>query len=536
MRSRLQIRVLGELRVARDGKSLPLPASKKTRALLAYLAVVARPVRRDHLCELFWEIPDDPRASLRWSLHKIRKITRGGGQECLVADSSRVFLDPQTIELDFMRVSRLRPNEIEMLDTTALESLAGAFEGEFLEDLRLPHCPKFEDWRLYQANSVTRTRVQILRALIDRTREQPERTLFYAHSLRSLNPEREAISQEVRELVSAPDRILATPSALAVFGSAHRTRRDDGVQDEMSGSRGSDDADLRPPGDAARLRRSQDIRFCRSRDGVQIAYAVCGHGPPLVRAAHWMSHLEYDWESPVWRHWIDALSRRNTLIRYDQRGNGLSDREVADFSFEAMVDDLESVVDAAHLDQFTLLGVSQSCSVSVAYAARHPERLTGLILYGGFVKGWRKRGDPHEITTHEAMTTLIREGWGKNNPTFRQLFTTMFIPGANLEQIVWFNELQRIAVSSEDAGRLHEAFGEIDVSAVLAGIAIPTLVLHARHDLVVPFHSGREFATGIRGARFVDLDSANHILLADEPAFFKFCEEVTRFISESASR
>src|SRR5262245_17860959 len=321
MRSRLQIRVLGELRVARDGKSLPLPASKKTRALLAYLAVVARPVRRDHLCELFWEIPDDPRASLRWSLHKIRKITRGSGQECLVADS-RVFLDPQAIDLDFMRVSRLRPNEIEMLDTTALESLAGAFEGEFLEDLRLAHCPKFEAWRLYQANSVTRTRVQILRALIDRTREQPERTLFYAHSLRSLNPERDAISQEVRELVSASDRILATPSALAVFGSAHRARRDDGVQDEMSGSRGSDDADLRPPGDAARLRRSQDIRFCKSRDGVQIAYAVCGHGPPLLRAAHWMSHLEYDCESPVWRHWIDALSRRNTLIRYDQRGNG----------------------------------------------------------------------------------------------------------------------------------------------------------------------------------------------------------------------
>jgi pimeloyl-ACP methyl ester carboxylesterase/DNA-binding SARP family transcriptional activator len=534
MRSRLQIRVLGELRVARDGKSLPLPASKKTRALLAYLAVVARPVRRDHLCELFWEIPDDPRASLRWSLHKIRKITKGDGQECLVGDSSRVFLDPQVIDLDFMRVSRLRPNEIEMLDTTALESLAGTFEGGFLEDLRLPHCPKFEAWRLYQANSVTRTRVQILRVLIERTREQPERTLFYAHSLRSLDPEGHAIPQEVRELISAPDRIVATPSALTVFGYAHRSRRDDGVQDEMSDSR--DEAALRPPGDAARLPRSQDIRFCRSRDGVQIAYAVCGHGPPLLRAAHWMSHLEYDWESPVWRHWIDALSRRNTLIRYDQRGNGLSDREVADFSFEAMVDDLESVVDAAHLDQFTLLGVSQSCSVSVAYAALHPERVTGLILYGGFVKGWRKRGDRHEITTHEAMTTLIREGWGKDDPTFRQLFTTMFIPGSNHEQMVWFNELQRIAVSSEDASRLHEAFGEIDVSAVLAGIAIPTLVLHARHDLVVPFRSGREFATGIRGARFVDLDSGNHILLADEPAFFKFCEEVTRFISESASR
>jgi pimeloyl-ACP methyl ester carboxylesterase len=529
MRSPLQIRVLGELRVARDGKPLPLPASKKTRALLAYLAVVGRPVRRDHLCELFWELPDDPRASLRWSLHKIRKITRGGGQECLVADSSRVFLDPQTIDLDFLRVSRLGPNDVVMLDTPVLESLAGAFAGEFLEDLHLPHCPKFDAWRLYEANSVARTRVRILRALIDRTRGQPERSLFYAHSLQSLSPERYGLPEEAQEIASAGRGIVASPSALTALNSAHRAHRDDGVQDMMSDSRGSGGA-------GCPLRTPQDIRFCRSRDGVRIAYSVCGHGPPLVRAAHWMSHLEYDWESPVWRHWIDALSEMSTLIRYDQRGNGLSDREVANFTFEAMVDDLEAVVDAAHLDHFTLLGVSQSCAVSAAYAARHPERLTGLILYGGFVKGWRKRGDRHEITTHEAMTTLIREGWGKNNPAFRQLFATMFIPGANQEQIVWFNELQRIAVSADDASRLHEAFGEIDVSAILTRISIPTLVLHAEHDLVVPFHAGREFATGIRGARFVDLNSANHVLLADEPAFFKFCREMTRFISESASR
>jgi pimeloyl-ACP methyl ester carboxylesterase len=497
MCNRLQIRVLGELRVACNGRPLPLPASKKTRALLAYLAVVGRPVRRDHLCELFWEIPDDPRASLRWSLHKIRKITAEQG--CLVADGSHVFLDPDTIDLDFVKVSRLGPGDIATLNAPELESLAGAFAGEFLEDLHLPHCPKFDAWRLYQANSITRTRARILRALVDRTREEPERASFFAHSLQSLGPEHGVLPQEVQ-------------------------------------SPGSDDAALRSPGAAPWLLKPQDIRFCRSRDGVQIAYAVCGHGPPLLRAAHWMSHLEYDWESPVWRHWLDALSDMSTLVRYDQRGNGLSDREVANVAFEAMVDDLESLVNAAHLDHFTLFGVSQSCAVSVAYAARHPERLTGLILYGGFAKGWRKRGDRHEISTHEAMTTLIREGWGKNNPVFRQLFTTMFIPGASREQINWFNELQRIAVSADDASRLHEAFGEVDVSALLTEIAVPTLVLHARHDSVVPFHSGREFATGIRGARFVELNSANHLLLADEPAFLKLCGEVSRFISEPASR
>jgi pimeloyl-ACP methyl ester carboxylesterase len=198
-----------------------------------------------------------------------------------------------------------------------------------------------------------------------------------------------------------------------------------------------------------------------------------------------------------------------------------------------MVDDLESVIEAAQLDRFTLLGVSQSCAVSAAYAARNPKRLSGLILYGGFVKGWRKRGDQHEIATHEAMTTLIREGWAMNTGAFRQLFTMMFIPNANAEQIAWFNELQRVTVSASNAGCLHEAFGEIDVSAHLPRIGVPTLVLHARQDLVVPFHAGREFATHIPGARFVSLDSTNHILLAEEPAFFTFCEEVTRFISES---
>jgi len=423
-----------------------------------------------------------------------------------------------------------------MLDTPVLESLAEAFTGDFLEDLQLPHCPKFDAWRLYQADSLTRTRVRILGALINRTREQPERTLFYAHSLQSLGPERGALLEEVKEIASSAHRVVAAPPPLIALNSARRASPDDDVQDVVSDSCGSDDADLRSPGTATRLRKPQNVRFCRSRDGVQIAYAVCGHGPPMVRAAHWMSHLEYDWESPVWRHWLHALAEMSTLIRYDQRGNGLSDREVPNLTFEAMVDDLESLVDAAHLDHFTLLGVSQSCAVSAAYAARHPERLAGLILYGGFVKGWRKRGDRHEITTHEAMTTLIREGWGKNNPVFRQLFTTMFIPGASQEQIVCFNELQRIAASADDASRLHEAFGEIDVSAFLAEIATPTLVLHARHDSVVPFHSGREFATGIRGARFVELNSANHILLADEPAFFRLCEEMTKFISESANR
>jgi pimeloyl-ACP methyl ester carboxylesterase len=278
-------------------------------------------------------------------------------------------------------------------------------------------------------------------------------------------------------------------------------------------------------------KRSQQIRYCRSPDGVQIAYAISGKGPPILRAAHWMSHLQYEWESPVWRHWIDALSKGNTLIRYDERGNGLSDWNASDLSFAAMVCDLESVADANILNGFPLLGVSQSCAVSVAYAVRHPERVSHLVLYGGYAKGWRKRGDRHEIDTHEAMTTLIREGWGKDNPAFRQLFTETFIPGASREQMAWFNDLQKETASPDNASRLHFSFGGMDVSDILGDVRVPTLVLHARNDAAVPFEQGKALAAGIPGARFVDLNSANHILLSEEPAFADFVREVRSFIS-----
>jgi pimeloyl-ACP methyl ester carboxylesterase len=249
-----------------------------------------------------------------------------------------------------------------------------------------------------------------------------------------------------------------------------------------------------------------------------------------------MSHLQYEWESPVWRHWIDSLSKENTLIRYDERGNGLSDWNASDLSFAAMVSDLESIADASGLNEFALLGVSQSCAVSVVYAVRHPERISRLILYGGYARGWRKRRDRHEIDTHEAMTTLIREGWGRDNPAFRQLFTETFIPGASREQMAWFNDLQKETASPVNASRLHHAFGGIDVSAILGEVSVPTLVLHARKDAAVPFEEGKALAAGIPGARFVDLNSGNHILLSEEPAFADFLREVRSFISATHAK
>lgn len=520
MVGQFQIEVLGEFNVRRGGQLLALPQSKKTRALLAYLAVVGKSQRREHLCRLFWEVPDDPRASLRWSLHKIRRVANTTDCERLIADHHTVLLDPHTFDLDSRRLAPLRPDGLNALDTPTLETLAAAFRGDFLEDLHLPRCPKFEAWRLYHHNRALRLRTEILRRLVDRLRDSPEGQLFYAHTLESLADEEPCGEDPVRHPVG---QWYAPPASVGDLGAPARS-----APASLHGKADGAVPVLAPPA------KPQEIRFCGTADGVRVAYAVSGSGPPIVRAAHWMSHLQYDWESPVWRHWIDALSDGTTLIRYDERGNGLSDWDADDISFAAMIADLESVVDAAGLDRFTLLGVSQSCAVSVRYAVQHPERVSGLILYGGFVKGWRRRGDSHELATHEAMTTLIREGWGKNNPVFRHLFTTMFIPGASREQMDWFDELQRITVLPDNACRLHEAFGEIDVSDVLSQVTVPTLVLHARQDAAVPLQAGREFATGIPGARFVDLDSANHILLADEPAFERLVHEVKQFMAETA--
>src|SRR5436305_12794146 len=287
--------------------------------------------------------------------------------------------------------------------------------------------------------------------------------------------------------------------------------------------------------EAATAPYAQEIRFCQSKDGVQLAYARIGRGPPLVKTGHWMTHLEFDLESPVWRHFYRELSGDNTFYRYDARGHGLSDREVPDVKFEDFVDDLEAVVDAAGIERFALLGISQGCAVSVAYAVRHPERVSHLILHGGFAVGWKKRARTEaDMQAGEAMVTLMRLGWGQENPAFRQMFTSQFIPGATKQQADWFNEFQRICCSAADAARNLLANGEADVSGLLPQVKVPTLVMHARHDARVPFESGRRMAAAIPGARFVPLESENHIMLEGEPAQARFLEELRAFIEAKA--
>ena len=274
----------------------------------------------------------------------------------------------------------------------------------------------------------------------------------------------------------------------------------------------------------------QEIRFCTTPDGVQLAYSMIGQGPPLVKPGNWMTHLEYEMESPVWRHFYRALAKDHTLIRYDARGNGLSDRNV-EVSFEAFVSDLETVVEAAGFDRFDLLGISFGCPVAITYAVRHPERVSHLVLYGGYALGRAKRARTEaEKEEYAAELTLTRLGWGKENPAFRQLFTSQFIPGGTKEQSDWFNELQRVTISPDMAVRYMEVGAQSDVTALLSRVTMPTLVMHASDDARVPFDAGRRMAAAIPNARFVPLQGRNHLFLEGEPAFGQFQEHLRAFL------
>lgn len=281
----------------------------------------------------------------------------------------------------------------------------------------------------------------------------------------------------------------------------------------------------------------QQVRFAHGHDGVRIAYGVSGRGRDvLVKAATWLSHLEQDWESPVWSHLVREMSRDWTFVRYDERGCGLSDWCVEDLGFESWVRDLETVVDALGVERFALLGISQGAAVAIAYAVRHPERVSRLVLHGGYARGRLVRSDTPEMREEaEMMCRLALLGWGKQDASFRQFFTTQFIPGGSHEQHQWFNEMERLSTSPENAARFMREFNVIDVRAELPRVSCPTLVLHSLRDVRVPFEEGRLLAAMIPGAEFVSIDSPNHLLLGHEPGWQRWVEEVRQFLLDQAS-
>ncbi len=530
--SGLEITLFGGLAVRRDGEVQPLPPSRKTRALLGYLILKGAPQRRDALCDLFWDLPDDPRASLRWSLSKLRPVVNGDGAERLVADRERIGFSRMGATVDALALETAcaqpgRPSE------EALIALAEACSGTLLAGLDLPDHPAYEAWRLAQQERGRQLRLRLLHELLGRSGlDAAGRTRFLRMRL-ELDPGcEEAHAQLLLHLRWAGG--VGEAEAQAVISrrmlEATGTRPGPLFRDAARGASTSLPVVPAPAALEPATQFRQAIRFCTSQDGTRLAFATSGQGRPLVKTANWLNHLEFDWESPLWRHVFRALSNHHTLVRYDSRGNGLSDWAAADLSLDAMVEDLRAVVDAAGLDRFPLLAISQGCAVAVEFAVRWPERVSRLVLHGGYARGWRRRGTPESIAQREAMITLVRTGWGQDNPAFRQVFTSLFAPDATPEQVDWLNELQRVTTSPENAARIMEAFGDLDVSGRLHRVSQPTLVLHSRGDARIPHEEGRDLAAGIPGSRFITLEGRNHLLLEHDPQSRRFLEEVEAFL------
>ncbi len=281
----------------------------------------------------------------------------------------------------------------------------------------------------------------------------------------------------------------------------------------------------------------QHVRYVTAPDGNRLAWAEAGTGPVVVKAANWMTHLEYEWSSPVWKHWLQFFSGTYRFVRYDERGCGMSDwTPGAPLTLDQWASDLESVVEAAQpAEPVTLLGISQGAATCIHYTLRHPERVARLILYGGYAHGALKRNVPAVEVAYRAMIDLARVAWARDNPTFRQVFTSRFIPGGSHEQLEWYNDLCLKTTTGEIAAILLEARGQMDISASLGQVRVPTLVMHARGDEVVPISEGRFLASGIPGAEFVELDSRNHVLLEPEPAWQRFQEAVLAFVPAGAA-
>jgi pimeloyl-ACP methyl ester carboxylesterase/DNA-binding CsgD family transcriptional regulator len=279
----------------------------------------------------------------------------------------------------------------------------------------------------------------------------------------------------------------------------------------------------------------QSVHYVSTTDQVSLAWAALGQGKPLVKAATWLTHLQYDLESPIWSHWVRFLGEHFRYIRYDERGCGMSDRQVRDLELPQWVDDLENVIDAAQVTQpVVLLGISQGAATVIRYAIRHPERVSHLILYGGYAVGGLRSGDPQRLDLYKAVMDVVRLGWGSDNPAFRQLFTSRFVPRGSQAQLDWFNELCRRTTSAENAGALLQARGNVDGRDCLALVRTPTLVLHANRDQIAPLSQGRYLASHIPDATFVQLDSDNHVLLEDEPAWQQFQQAVLEFTGQSS--
>lgn len=522
----IAISVLGGLAVARGGAPVPLPASRKTRALLGLLTLSgSRPHRRERLCEMFWELPDDPRGALRWSLSKIRAVLDGPSAGLLVADREHVRLDTGQIDIDLQTARRLAdaggpPGAI----AAALQRL----REPLLDGLDLSNSPSFQSWLTAEREDAVRLRCSLLRLHVTRSGLAADARLAWCREWHECDPFN---AEAARNLEQALRELGRRDEAEAMASEFRAALKAAGLEPPVEPEPDMLAVNLETLAERDLLQR-QKIRFCTAADGVRIAYAMVGDGPPLVKAANWLNHLELDWDAPIWAPLFRQLARDHCFIRYDERGNGLSQADAGDISFDAFVRDLETVVDTAGIERFPLLGISQGCAVAIEYAARHPERVSHLVLWGGYASGWRLNADDGLRAEREAIITLVRSGWARDDAIYRQIFSSTFLPGATPEELEWFNAFQRQVVSAANAARFLEVFADIDVRHRLRQIAAPTLVMHARGDRRIPLAIGGQLAAEIPHAEFVTLDSDNHLLLGREPASKLFVAHTRQFLAD----
>ena len=521
----LEIKTLGSLAIMKDGQALDLPSSRKTRALLGYLALEGSEQSRQSLCELLWEIPDDPRASLRWSLSKLRALLKGDGSQPLSADRNKVHLDTSAIPIDWHRLARTAHDRSASADDLRVGWTAA--QNVLLEDCELPNQRDYSTWLERRRSELVRTRALLAKRLArDESLDNAARDRWAQRWLAD-----DEFAPEAAEAAILARRAAGHKQAADDLESELRDRfRDAGLpQPNFAGARESS-----VQGTSHTSLPDQDIRFLTTHDEVTIAWASVGDkaSAPLVKAANWFTHMELDWQAPIWSPLYQELARSFHFIRYDERGCGLSDWDVADISIESFVTDLKQVVDAAGIERFPLLGISQGAAVSIEFAARYPDRVSHLVLFGGYDCGWRHSATEDEVREREAVMVLTETGWGRDNPAYRHMFSQTFMPDATAEELEWFDEFQRQTASAENAVRFLDAFAQIDVRDRLEQIECPTLVIHSRGDQRIPFETGRKLAARIPNARFAGIESNNHLLLGREPASTKFVSLVRDFLLE----
>lgn len=523
-----EIQTIGAFEISRDGEPVVLPSSRKTRALLAYLVITGRRHTRQSLCELFWENTDDPLAGLRWSLSKLRGLLNAEGLEALNADRETVWFDTSLVSLDKDQLNSFA-NENEHNEKRADEIWKAAI-GLPLEGCELPNLSTYMTWIESFRQDYLRLRGVIAKRFArDASLTWQTRDKWADRLIKVVPYSRGAAFTAFECKYFAAGR----SAAMGLAGYLERAFREAGIEPPNFAIDQSSDVLRNPRNQLAPV--EQQIRFVEAQDGASIAWARVGdtNNPPLVKAANWLNHLELDWDAPIWSPLFKELSKSHHLIRYDERGCGLSDWDVDEISFDKFVDDLAHVIDAAGLDRFPLLGISQGAAVSIRYAALYPERVSKLILFGAYDQGWRYDATPEQVREREAVMVLTETGWGMDNPAYRHVFSRTFMPDASPEELDWFDEFQRLTTSSENAVRFLEAFSQINVRDDLASVQCPTLVVHSRGDLRIPFATGRMLASRIPSAQFAGLESQNHLLLGRESASVRFVQLVQDFIKQS---